>query len=171
MASATCRCGQSLPAPREGSERITCPKCGARVRIRVKQRGSLHSDGFIRFPCPCGRRLKVNAKQPPQTGKCPDCGRIVPVPDANAPGQTLPPGHPESPTEELSSTDAATLAEWTRRHLGETGNPENASTTVIHTTKPIGPMEVGLRVCPKCGRPLHLSALVCNDCGASVPKR
>jgi hypothetical protein len=171
MPSATCRCGQSLPAPSEGSERVVCPKCGARVRIRVKKRGTLHSDGFIRFPCPCGRRLKVNADQPPKSGKCPDCGRVVPVPDANVPAPPLPPGHPESPTEELSPADTAALHEWSRKHLGEPGTPENASTTVIHTPKPPGPMEIGLRVCPKCRRPVHLSALVCRDCGAPVPKR
>jgi ribosomal protein L40E len=31
--------------------------------------------------------------------------------------------------------------------------------------------EAGLRVCPRCGRPLHLSAVTCRDCGAPVPKR
>jgi hypothetical protein len=32
-------------------------------------------------------------------------------------------------------------------------------------------VEAGLRVCPRCGRPVHLSAEVCRQCGASVPKR
>jgi DNA-directed RNA polymerase subunit M/transcription elongation factor TFIIS len=171
MASAVCRCGQTLPAPAEGSERIVCPKCGARVRIRVKKRSTVYSDGFIRFPCPCGRRLKVSAEQPPKSGKCPDCGRVVPVPDTDATSQPLPPGHPESPTQELSTADAAALDEWSRKHLGISGSPENVSTTILHTVKPAGPVEVGLRVCPKCGRPVHLSALVCRECGALVPKR
>jgi predicted amidophosphoribosyltransferase len=31
--------------------------------------------------------------------------------------------------------------------------------------------EAGLRVCPRCGKPVHLSSIVCRDCGAHVPKR
>jgi hypothetical protein len=39
--------------------------------------------------------------------------------------------------------------------------------------KAVAPLKVeaGLRVCPRCGRPVHLSAEVCRQCGASVPKR
>jgi ribosomal protein L32 len=31
--------------------------------------------------------------------------------------------------------------------------------------------EAGLRVCPRCGKPVHLSSIVCRECGAHVPKR
>ena len=73
------------------------------------------ADGFIRFPCPCGRRLKVRADGPPQAGKCPDCGRIVPVPRLVLdPARSPPTGHPEAPTEELSAADLAMLDEWAR---------------------------------------------------------
>jgi ribosomal protein L40E len=32
-------------------------------------------------------------------------------------------------------------------------------------------VEAGLRVCPRCGRPVHLGAENCRQCGAPVPRR
>jgi len=32
-------------------------------------------------------------------------------------------------------------------------------------------MEAGLRLCARCGKPLHISATVCRSCGEPVPKR
>jgi hypothetical protein len=32
-------------------------------------------------------------------------------------------------------------------------------------------IEAGLRVCPRCGRPVHLGAETCRQCGAHVPRR
>jgi ribosomal protein L40E len=32
-------------------------------------------------------------------------------------------------------------------------------------------METGLRVCHRCGKPLHMSATVCRSCGEPLPKR
>src|SRR5260370_25131205 len=97
MAQVTCRCGEVLKARAGGPERIDCPRCGARIRLRRRSRspGSLQGvsepeDGYLRFHCPCGRRLKVRAENRPEAGKCPDCGRVVPVPEsawsAPAPG-------------------------------------------------------------------------------------
>jgi DNA-directed RNA polymerase subunit RPC12/RpoP len=169
MARATCRCGQLLEVPAEGSERIVCPNCGARVRIRVRQQHGAR-DGFVRFFCPCGRRLKVTTDNRPSHGKCPTCGRIVPVPDLPTGGSALPPGHPETPTAELSTVDAARLDEWIHRHLGQPAFASSPSSTILQTSKPTERIEAGLRVCPKCGRPVHLSAVVCRECGAHVPK-
>ena len=36
---------------------------------------------------------------------------------------------------------------------------------------PGGKAEAGMRICPRCGKPVHLSAIVCRACGAHVPKR
>ena len=172
MPRATCRCGQALTIPDDGTERVVCPKCNAKVRVRRGRLNEAATDGFIRFFCPCGRRLKVSATRPPQFGKCPDCGKVVPVPDPHAPApQTHPVGHPEAQTEELSAVDAAMLDEWARRHLGDAAVPVGPASTVLQTTKPTGRVEAGLRVCPKCGKPVHLSAIVCRVCGAAVPKR
>ena len=112
MPVANCRCGQLLSLPADGTERIVCPNCGARIRVRRGGLGEPPEDGFIRSFCPCGRRLKVNGVEPPTHGKCPDCGRVVPVPDPNAPPQAVPAGHAEAPTEELSAVDTAMLNEW-----------------------------------------------------------
>jgi hypothetical protein len=86
MADITCRCGETLKVSSSDPERVTCPHCGAKIRVRrspKKQEGlSPADDGFVRFKCPCGRRLKVRVEQQPEAGKCPDCGRIVPVPES-----------------------------------------------------------------------------------------
>src|SRR4051794_4986452 len=103
MPRATCRCGEPLNVP-EGSERVVCPRCGARVKVRVPAVGPvLDSDGFLRFNCPCGRRLKVGGGRLPSHGKCPDCGRVVPVPTTGP--SSRPVGHPETPTEDLAPAD------------------------------------------------------------------
>ena len=31
--------------------------------------------------------------------------------------------------------------------------------------------EAGLRVCPRCGKPVHMSATTCRECGSPVPRR
>src|SRR5579884_4187862 len=161
MPRATCRCGESLIIP-AGADRVVCTKCGARVRVR---RGGLQGagDGFIRFHCPCGRRLKVSAANPPKFGRCPDCGKAVPVPvpapAPAAPSAGLPAGHPETPTAELSTADLTKLDEWARRHLGSgaptvQGTGAGASSTAIQTVAPTGRIEAGLRVCPRCRKPV-----------------
>lgn len=197
MPRAICRCGQPLEVPAGESVRIVCPRCNAKVRVRPRAgTGSgetptappapaAPSDGFLRFHCPCGRRLKVSATKPPPHGQCPDCGSIVPIPKLSASG--LPIGHPETPTAELSAAELANLERWTRDHLARaTSSGVEPSTTRIDPrlteTKtaelpPSGPasggarVEVGLRTCPKCQRPLHLSAEVCPHCGTPTPKR
>jgi hypothetical protein len=172
MARAICRCGQELPSPEAGSERVVCPKCGARVRIRKAATAppadpGASSDGFIRFFCPCGRRLKVPSNDPPANGKCPDCGRIVPVPRG---GVAPPPGHPDAPTEELTAADLAELDAWSNRIAN--GTPSSTADFAIRPESAAPRrVEAGLRVCPRCGRPIHMGSTACRACGTVVPKR
>ena len=203
MPKATCRCGQKLSLPVNGPDRVICPSCAARVRVRRDAPKVGPGDGFIRFNCPCGRRLKVRAEASngvtPQVGKCPDCGRVVPVPatasvsaasaSASAPSGTLKlKGHgAETPTEELGNDEFAALERWASGHLSR-GGPAEVVTVSASAPIPIAPpapatapppppppysvkVEAGLRVCPRCGRPIHLSAVACRECGAPVPKR
>lgn len=187
MPRATCRCGQKLSLPVNGPDRVICPKCSARVRVRRDPPRVGPGDGFIRFNCPCGRRLKVRAEAAdplvPQAGKCPDCGRIVPVPTA---GQVSTSSGPmglkgygsETPTEELSPEEYAALERWSASHLAR-NSPAPVPLTpapppappVATPAPPTTRVEAGLRVCPRCGRPIHLSAVACRECGAPVPKR
>ena len=189
MTRATCRCGQSLNLPDGGDDRVVCPKCGAKVRIRrgggsgITQAASVDAEGYLRFHCPCGRRLKVKSTSGgfPAEGKCPDCGRVVPVP---LPGSSAPSRDPESPTDPLLPAQSSALDAWTRRHLES--SPEGGGGTTIDlrsgtglTRSPTPPVthptphrsEAGLRVCPGCGKPIHLGASACRDCGIAVPRR
>jgi DNA-directed RNA polymerase subunit M/transcription elongation factor TFIIS len=159
MPKATCRCGHKLDVPADGSDRIVCAQCGAKIRVR---RGGPAADGFIRFACPCGRRLKVKVEADgghPSAGKCPECGRVVPVPSSS--NASLPTSHPEAPTVEMDAADVAQLEDWARVHLAK----------AAAMTSPAVKAEAGLRVCPRCGRPVHLGAVACRECGTHVPKR
>ncbi len=191
MPRVTCRCGQVINVPGEGPERIVCPNCEARIRVRrpskvpVKNASTVldptippppgvpHADGFIRFSCPCGRRLKVPAADSPISGKCPDCGRIVPIP-RHVDGSPVP-EDPEATTSELSAEELARLDEWSKRHRSKLTEGAGQKPAVKQAAVPgkssKTAVEAGMRVCPKCGKPVHLSAIACRDCGAKVPKR
>jgi hypothetical protein len=162
--------------PREGADHVICPKCEARVRIIRKRKQPdpasftrpepAETDGYIRFSCPCGRRLKVSAIDRPTHGKCPDCGTIVPVPTQ---GLGASPGSPESPTEEMAAADLALLDAWASGHADRGNGP--ISTAEMAQNSPARKAEAGLRVCPRCGKPIHLGADACRACGIPVPKR
>ncbi|WP_435008600.1 hypothetical protein P12x_005808 [Tundrisphaera lichenicola] len=175
MARATCRCGQPLEMPLGGADHVVCPRCEARVRIIRKGRNADPAtltpmgdgDGFIRFSCPCGRRLKVGASRPPTHGKCPDCATIVPVP--TSPSRGRPASPIETPTQEMSAADHAMLDDWAKGHASRGNGPK--STAEMPQNSPARRAEAGLRVCPKCGKPVHLGAEGCRACGIAVPKR
>ena len=170
MPRATCRCGHALTVPEDTSERVVCPSCGARVRIRHKVAAAeAPADGYLRFFCPCGRRLKVDAADPPPTGKCPDCGRIVPVPSSSFGARQ--PGHPEAVTQELAAVDRAALERWVVSHRAEVADTAALPTTSFPPPTESDRDEVGLRVCPNCGRPIHMGSDTCRGCGTVVPRR
>ena len=185
MPRATCRCGQKLTLPVNGPDRVICPKCSAKIRVRQDAPKVGPGDGFIRFHCPCGRRLKVRADENTPTaslaGKCPDCGRIVPVPTQTGShsGPLKVKGHSaETPTEELGPEDFTRLESWAASHLARAAAAampppaHNATPTMPPAVAPATvKAEAGLRVCPRCGRPIRLSAVACRECGAPVPKR
>ena len=181
MPRATCRCGHSLTVPADGPERVICPKCAAKVRVRRPPKAATDpepDDGFLRFNCPCGRRLKVKAGAAAQAGQCPDCGRVVPVPPSSSTNPELPTAHPGARTEELSPADLSMLETWARSRLKGSPPPAPAGTAPSPASSPSAVLspsavksEAGLRVCPRCKRPVHLGAIVCRECGTHVPKR
>jgi hypothetical protein len=202
MARVMCRCGESLKVSRADPDRLTCPRCGAKVRIRrsavADPPAATTGDGYIRFYCPCGRRLKVRLVERPEAGKCPDCGRIVPVPesawhaatDFQGAGTKHQAGQPGAGarTEDMDATDLERLERWASRILAKSNHVEpsrgDASTTSHQALEvasaveeraadppPMVKMEAGLRVCPRCGKPLHMSATVCRSCGEPALKR
>jgi ribosomal protein L32 len=202
MARVTCRCGETLQVKTGDPDRLICPRCGAKIRVHrassARQASGDPDDGYIRFNCPCGRRLKVQASGRPDAGKCPDCGRIVPVPDSDwdkddpASREAGDPirsgrGRPNARTEDLDAADLEYLEKWASRHLAASNpaeRPEEPSTGSHHSLQAtlveepvrgipssVVKMEAGLRVCPRCGKPLHMSATVCRDCGEPAPRR
>src|SRR5271157_3396337 len=145
--------------------------------------------------CRCGETLKVRGDERPEAGKCPDCGRIVPVPEfawEEAAGAS--PGsrgqgrmRPAGRTEDMDAADLERLERWASRHQAASNHnrqPGGESTTSHPALSAVSPtampqdsaslvmkMEAGLRVCSRCGKPVHMSATVCRSCGEPVPKR
>jgi hypothetical protein len=190
MARVTCRCGEQINVQANGPDRIDCPRCGAHIRLRrsevqAKDAGQM-ADGYHRFYCPCGRRLKVPVQGRPEAGKCPDCGRVVPVPASAllATGSTgnTSPADPEARTEELNTDDLARLERWAARHLSlstrrEDPNARAANGGEASAQQGLGAglpsvvkFEAGLRVCPRCRKPVHLGVSHCRECGNPVPR-
>jgi hypothetical protein len=196
MPRVTCRCGEKLKVPATGPERIDCPKCGARIRLRRPAQSlqgmSETDDGYLRFHCPCGRRLKVTAVGRPEAGKCPDCGRVVPVPESAwsalpaAPGVRSARSDPNARTQDMDADELARLERWTARHLSHSRQPSGESSTGLLPTVPgadggsimsntpppsVVKFEAGLRICPRCRKPVHLGAAACRECGTPVPRQ
>ncbi len=171
MGAAVCRCGQALEIPSADVGYVVCPKCSAKVRIIRKPRsgpeGAVEGDGFVRFACSCGRRLKVSLADRPSHGKCPECGKIVPIP-AKSYAEALN-AQSETPTQEMPAADAAALEAWSKDHLARANTPQ--STAEMPSEPQNRRAEAGMRVCPNCGKPIHLGADTCRGCGTAVPRR
>jgi hypothetical protein len=192
MARVTCRCGETIGVQSSSPERIDCPKCGARIRLRRPEgqakKTDQPDDGYYRFYCPCGRRLKVPIQGRPEAGKCPDCGRVVPVPASvlvsSRPAGSSLPADPEARTEELSADDMARLERWAARHLSRSTRRdepdavasvaanEGVSDEGVGTSGANLPsvvkFEAGMRICPRCRKPVHLGLTHCRECGNPV---
>jgi DNA-directed RNA polymerase subunit RPC12/RpoP len=199
MSRVTCRCGEKLKVLPDSPERIECPRCGARIRLRrpAPKGAGGDGDGYIRFPCPCGRRLKVPMADRPVAGRCPDCGRVVPVPTTIKPAVgSRGPGvlggtDPGARTDELDANDLAQLNQWAGRYpsqpvhaedpglasaglvAGGTGDGPQDQVGVLSPPQPtssVARFEAGMRICPRCKKPVHLGAAACRECGTPVPR-
>jgi hypothetical protein len=84
---------------------------------------------------------------------------------------------PEAPTGELSREDMAQLEEWSRKYgVEDPLVPKSPSTVDIPPATAAKPptswkSEAGMRVCPQCGKPIHLGSEECTACGVAVPRR
>ena len=109
---------------------------------------------------------------PKWMGKCPDCGRVVPVPSPAHAG-----AHPEADTTELSPEQRIALDQWAARFPNRppgADRPPPDDDTPISIAPPhaaTARAEAGLRVCPNCKRPIHLGADTCRACGTAVPRK
>jgi hypothetical protein len=128
----------------------------------------------------------------PKAGKCPDCGRVVPVP-TSASGTLKPTvnrNDADARTEDFDVDDLAELEKWSARHLassnqGEGDPARTGPAPIVPATNDdeeldlassmmpqasVVKFETGLRTCPRCKKPLHLSADNCRECGMPVPR-
>ena len=193
MPRVTCRCGEKIKVPAENLEHMDCPRCGTKIRLRrAKSKGTTDGkDGFIRFLCPCGRRLKVSAIERPKAGRCPDCGRVVPVPTSALGTMTHPDQRDKRRKRALQTwTPLMSPSSKSGRHATwpvplkpqaapvDTGPvavvapTDNNELGVSSNTMPrasVVKFETGLRICPRCKKPLHLSADNCRECGMPFP--
>ena len=135
MPRVICRCGEKLKLPTECLEHINCPRCSARIRLRSgpPKENAADGDGFIRFLCPCGRRLKVPAEDAPKAGRCPDCGRVVPVPTSTFDNLNLTSGKndAETRTQDLDASDLAELKKWSDRYRADSGQAQDDSVKLV----------------------------------------
>ena len=86
----TCACGKSLRLSRQYAGQIVrCPHCRAEIAVGRDRPLAAQADmvtpddGFIRFVCTCGRRMKVPSRYAGRSGKCPRCAVRVTVPRAS----------------------------------------------------------------------------------------
>ena len=204
MPRITCRCGEVLTVNSGASERLTCPRCAARIHVRrdpsLKVNLDSKGDGYARFYCPCGRRLKVRVQSRPSAGKCPDCGRVVPIPSSvfehvtNFQGavDSLGPqiSEPEARTADLDQEDLLRLEQWWIHHRSQVEQTNTEPQQLPQTFSKVDEslpsvrlagrnmneqlgigVEAGLRVCSHCGIPLHINAIICRFCGQATHKR
>jgi DNA-directed RNA polymerase subunit RPC12/RpoP len=90
-----CACGTSIKVARQYVGRaVRCPHCGRGVVIppqsdafgaplpptATRHAPAAAQDGFIRFVCPCGKKLKMPAHYAGRSGKCPQCGAQLRIP-------------------------------------------------------------------------------------------
>jgi len=105
----------------------------------------------------------------------------------NGPGKE----DPERRTEDLDAAELAALEKWSARHLANSSQSEGqlSATGPIAVVSQVGnddrggfpssafpqpsvvKFETGLRMCPRCKKPLHLSADNCRECGLPVPRQ
>lgn len=86
----TCTCGKTIRlSPQYAGKIIRCPHCHAEVAVRHDRSPTIQGDagtpgdGFIRFTCTCGQRMKVPSRYAGRFGKCPRCGMRLRIPRAS----------------------------------------------------------------------------------------
>ena len=82
------------------------------------------------IPLPVRSTAESVRHRSPVAGKCPDCGRVVPVP-ASAPGPSMvdpasrpSQADPEARTDELDNNDRAQLERWSTKYTTSVNQPE-----------------------------------------------
>jgi hypothetical protein len=87
----------------------------------------------------------------------------------------------------MDAEDLARIERWAARHLSRTIRREESTPAASAGTNDEGvsndyvghagtdfpsvvKFEAGLRICPRCRKPVHLGASTCRECGSLVPR-
>ena len=169
------------------------PACGG---LPPPEEMDAAGDGFVRFHCPCGRRLKVPAKGGPRRASAPTAGGLSrslrPRGPRQSPGknryQAIPKHGPRkwTPTTWPAWKNGPRriwpipIAPATRATKTTSLVPVLPGTDPVADTAYINPatppnsavkFEAGMRICPRCKKPIHLGASTCRACGTPVPRQ
>ena len=175
MPRATCRCGQSLERPRRRDRAGRLPELRGQgpgppagrepVGAGGDGGGGVHPVQLPVRPSAQGRAAagaKPVARQVPRLRP----GRPRPRDRARSPRRAT----PRRPTEELTDRRPRRARPLDRAATSTRGRPRPPAAPPLLPTSPAPyPTEAGLRVCPGCGKPVHLGADVCRECGTKVP--
>ena len=198
MARVTCRCGETFKVPSTDPDRLVCPRCGAKIRVRRdpsaprrrtrRDRRRLHPVQLpVRAAAEGAGRDRARGGQVPRLRP----GRAGPRFGLVAGGRPCRPrrdssgrARPDARTEDMDAADLARLepgraATWAGRCPAE----RRARSAPPRRTRPIDAVAAssdhreagrarrrgrdrgrpaGL---PRCGKPVHISATVCRNCG------
>ena len=197
MPRVTCRCGEKLKVPPESPEHMDCTRCGARIRLRrPKPQGNtanwrrIHPVSLpLRTPTKGigGGTAQGRKMSRLWTGRAGAYIRIWHIEaDQRARmtprhGQRIltPPILPNSKNGLHATWPVPVKLKAIRAKTGPVpsvlrSGRQRRTLASCQTAIPqasVVKFETGLRVCPRCKKPLHLSADNCRECGMPVPRQ
>ncbi len=87
---ATCSCGRTITVSRQYAGKVVrCPACKGKITVpdniepthpEARLSALADNDGYVRFACSCGKRIKMPGRYAGRLGKCPQCGAKVRIP-------------------------------------------------------------------------------------------
>ncbi len=200
MLRVTCRCGEKLSilarAPSGWTVPSAEPRSGCAGRLpRKRMKGAMASCASSARAA-AGSRCRSRDALWPGVARIADASSRFPRPrrarSTRAQGKNSRKMTPKARTEELDTDDLTLLRDWAARHAAAASDAEVPSpgSTALHNVDDSAGLggslefmrggasppstvkfETGLRICPRCKKPVHSSAANCRECGTPVPRK